>query len=132
MTFALTCALCLVGAAPSSVPGPMEARSPSAFGLELASPVPSAPPAVAFDLKASDVPSDWYQHDHGGTEPQKGSDHGWMTASMVVVMVGMMVVVGVVMMSRGWHATAAMAGAGSPADRALPLGAPRQFSPSGG
>lgn len=130
MTLVLTCALCLAGAEPSS---PLSvARSPSAFGLELQSPIPSAPPAVPFHPEAGGPASDWYQHNHGDSRPQGGSDdgHASMTTTMVVLMVAMMVVVGGVMMARASRAVAIAPD--SPASHALPPGTSPHLSPSGG
>lgn len=133
MTFALTCALCLAAADPSLPLEPRDGSSPSLLGLQLRAPGSASSADPGMDLAVRDLPRDLFQHDHGGSPPgaPDHDGHSGMMTTMIVVMVVMMVVVGGVMMSRGWRMSSTTSGA-SPADRALPVGMPQRFSPSGG
>lgn len=128
MTLALTCILCLAGAAPSAAPALGDARD-GAMTLSLTS-SPTLAAANLPDLRLSDpgpAPA-LAQHEHGPQEEggeggsQGHGGHGaWMGTAMIVLMVAMMVGLGAVMMARGGFKAAPPSG---PAAAALPAFAP--------
>lgn len=126
MILALTCTLCLAGAAQ---PAAGVGSEDGATTLSLASaPAPS-------DLRLSgagaalDLAQPGLQEDGGEGDQGHGGHGAWMGTTMIVVMVVMMVGVGAVMMARGSFRMAPSSGA---AAVALPVLAPAGFSTPGG
>lgn len=126
MTLALTCTLCLAGAAPLAAPvGADGATTLSLASAPLSSDLRLSGPGAALDLAQGGSREDGGE----GDSRRHGGDGFWMGTTMIVVMVAMMVGVGVVMMARGGFHSAPPSGA---AAAALPVRGPSGFSAPGG
>ncbi len=132
MTLALTCTLCLAGAAPLAGPAGDDAGGGAAT-LSLAS-TPATPPNLRLSGPGAALATAQREHgsdedDGEGDSRRHGGDGFWMGTTMIVVMVAMMVGVGVVMMARGgFHSAPPSAAAAA----ALPVRPPSGFSAPGG